>query len=139
MVQASARKMGRSVAAILIGVVVTVVLSLAVDEVFHLLHVYPPWDEPMNDVSDNALALGYRVVIQTFAGVIALRFAGYAPGVHAIVFGTIGLALGTLGATATGANTAAFGPVWYPWALAVSAIPCAAVSWWIVARRGVAR
>jgi hypothetical protein len=132
------KKAGRSIAAVLIGVVVTVALSLGVDELFHLAQVYPPWDQPMNEVSDNLLALSYRLVIQTLAGMITLRVAGYAPTGHAIAFGAIGLVLGSAGAIATGMQPEAFGPRWYPWAVALSAIPCAFAAWWIVTRRRLA-
>jgi hypothetical protein len=52
----------RSVVAVASGFVAVVVLSLVTDEVMHVLQVYPPWGEPMNDTGDNLLALSYRCV-----------------------------------------------------------------------------
>ena len=57
-----ARRVGRSVLAVLTGFVVVFVLSLGTDQVFHVLAVYPPWDQPMFDPRLNALALAYRLV-----------------------------------------------------------------------------
>ena len=41
------RRIGRSIAAVVVGFVVTAVLSLATDQVLHVFKVYPPWGEPM--------------------------------------------------------------------------------------------
>jgi hypothetical protein len=130
-------RLGRSVAAILIAVALNVVLALGLDELLHLAQVYPPWDRPMPETSDNLLALSYRLVITIFAAVVALRFAGYAPGRHALAIGAIGLLLGTAGAIATTTGGADFGPDWYPWSLAASAIPCTWLAW-VIARRRIA-
>jgi hypothetical protein len=128
-------RLGRSAAAILIAILLNVVLALAIDELLHLTNVYPPWNQPMPDTGDNLLALSYRLVITVFAGVVALRFADYALGRHAIALGLVGTALGLLGvviATRPGMN---LGPLWYPWSLASSAIPCTWLAW-AIARRG---
>jgi hypothetical protein len=129
-------RLGRGIAAMLIAIVLNVVLSLALDTLFHLAGVYPPMDQGMFEVSDNLLALSYRLVITVFANVVGLRVAGYALRGHAIALGLIGLALGTFGAVvSTMVMARDLGPDWYPWALAASAIPCAWLSWLIVARR----
>lgn len=128
-------RLRRSLAAILIAVALNAVLALGLDEIFHLVEVYPPWDQPMPETSDNLLALSYRLVIAVFAGVVALRFAGYAPGRHALAIGAVGLLLGTAGAVATTIGGADFGPDWYPWSLAASAIPCTWLAWVIARRR----
>ena len=52
-----------SVRAIVAGFLVTVVLSLTVDEILHLAGIYPPWGDPMPQPALNALALSYRCVI----------------------------------------------------------------------------
>ena len=54
--------MGRSIVAVVAGFLAVVALSLATDQLFHVLEVYPPWGQPMNDTGDNLLALSYRVV-----------------------------------------------------------------------------
>lgn len=54
---------GRSALAIAAGFVTIVVLSLTIDQVIHMLGIYPPWGVPMWETSDNLLALSYRLVI----------------------------------------------------------------------------
>ena len=125
----------RSLGAILIAVVLNVALALGIDQIFHMAGVYPPWGAPMPDTGDNLLALSYRLVIQVFAGVVGLRFAGYAPGWHAVALGTVGFAFGSLGAVQMTGGPVDFGPDWFPWAIALSAIPCIWLSYIIVKRR----
>ena len=65
--------MARSVLAVVAGFVVVVVLSLGIDEILHLLKVYPPWGEPMWDPALNALALSYRIVVTVLSGYVTAR------------------------------------------------------------------
>ena len=125
----------RSTIAILIAVAINFVLSIGIDSIFHAVGVFPPMGEPMPDAGDNLLALSYRLVITVFAGVVALRFAGFALGWHAVVLALVGTALGTFGAVMMTGGPVDYGPDWYPWALAASAIPCTWLSW-LIARRG---
>lgn len=37
------RRLGRSIAAIFVGFITAVALSLVTDQVLHVFHVYPPW------------------------------------------------------------------------------------------------
>lgn len=127
------RQIGRSVWAVLAGFLVVVLLSLGVDEVLHLLGVYPPWNERMPDPGDNALALSYRCVIQVLGGWVMARLAPYAPMRHVWVGALIGLAFGTLGAVAMIPRN--LGPAWYPILLAVSAIPTTWLGGRLYARR----
>lgn len=55
------RRLGRSAAAVLLGFLAIFVLSLATDQLFHVLGVYPPWGQPMYAPGQNLLALAYRV------------------------------------------------------------------------------
>ena len=123
--------MARSVVAILAGFLAVVVLSLATDQLLHVLQVYPPWGEPMNDTGDNALALSYRIMYTLLGGFITARLAPRAPMRHVMILALIGLAAGTAGAVF--AITQDFGPNWYPIALAVTAYPCT----WLGGRLGV--
>lgn len=61
----------RSAGAILIGLLAVVVLSLATDQLLHVLNVYPPWGQPMNETSDNLLALTYRCVYGALGSYLA--------------------------------------------------------------------
>lgn len=118
-----ARRTGRSVAAVLLGFVAVVVLSLGTDQVLHVLDIYPPWGQPMHDPSLNLLALSYRVVYTVVGGYIAARFAPQNPMRHALVLGVIGTVVGTAGAIAT--IPMHLGPSWYPIALVLTALPSA--------------
>jgi len=123
---ASARRLGRSAAAVLVGFLVVVVLSLGTDQLLHVLKVYPPWGEPMREPRLNALALSYRIVYTVLGYYVTARLAPYAPIRHVWILGGIGLVSGTLGAITT--IPMHLGPAWYPIAIAVTALPSACVA-----------
>jgi hypothetical protein len=120
---AQPRNLWRSTAAILCGFIAVVVLSLGTDQVLHVLNVYPPWGQPMNDPGLNFLALAYRCVYAVLGSTIAARLAPRHPMRHALVLGGIGFVLSIAGAVA--ASMANLGPLWYPVALVLTALPCA--------------
>ena len=113
----------RSAAAVLVGLVAVFVLSLGTDQLLHVLNVYPPWGQPMNDAGDNLLALAYRIVYGIIGGYLTARFAPHAPMRHALILGVIGTVLSILGAIA--GISMKLGPAWYPIALVLTALPCA--------------
>jgi len=126
----------RSTLAIVVGLAINFAFGLGLDQIFHMLGVYPPWGVPMNDPGDNVLALSYRIVIALVSCYVAGRIAPWAPMRHALILGGIGFALSTLGALA--ASQMALGPLWYPLALVAVTLPCA----WLggaLARRALAR
>jgi hypothetical protein len=112
----------RSVGAILLGFVAVAVLSLATDQLLHVLNVYPPWGEPMHDPRLNLLALSYRIVYTVLGGYIAARLAPRNPMRHATILGIVGLVISLAGVFAT--IPMKLGPAWYPIAIAVTALPC---------------
>jgi hypothetical protein len=112
-----------SARALLAGFVTVLVLSLATDQLFHILGVYPPWGEPMRGTGQNLLALSYRVVYAVLGSYIAARLAPRNPMRHAMILGAIGFVLSTLGAA--GALAADLGPLWFPVALVLTTLPCA--------------
>jgi len=116
------RRIGRSILAIVGALVANAALSLAVDQLFHVLGVYPPWGQPMYDAAPNALALVYRIVFGVGAGWLVARLAPSAPMRHAAILGVIATVLATIGAivAVTGFD---LGPAWYPIALAIVAYP----------------
>jgi len=122
-VNSQPRRLGRSSAAVVVGIVVGAVLSLGTDQVLHVLHVYPPWGEPMYDPKLNLLALSYRIVFAILASYIIARMAPYSPMGHALVGGLIGFVVSLAGAIA--AIPMNLGPTWYPIVLALTALPCA--------------
>ncbi|HEX7596081.1 MAG TPA: hypothetical protein VF387_06980 [Gemmatimonadaceae bacterium] len=122
-VNSQPRRWGRSSAAVAVGIVVGAVLSLGTDQVLHVLHVYPPWGEPMYEPKLNLLALSYRIVFAILASYIIARMAPYSPMRHALVGGLIGFVVSLAGAIA--AIPMNLGPTWYPIVLALTALPCA--------------
>lgn len=117
------RNLWRSTGAILLAFVIVVVISLATDQLFHVLDVYPPWGEPMNDPGDNLLALFYRCVYGVLGAYIAARLAPRNPMRHAMILGAIGFVVSVLGAIV--AIRMKMGPSWYPITLALTALPTA--------------
>jgi len=126
--------MARSILAVFAGFVAVVVLSLGTDQILHVLQVYPPWGEPMDDTGLNALALSYRIVYTLLGGYITARLAPPSRMRHVMVLALIGLAAGTAGAIVA-ITQADLGPSWYPIAIAVTAYPCT----WLGGTLGVER
>jgi len=118
------RRLLRSVAAVFLGFLAVVVLSLGTDQVLHVLKVYPPWGQPMYDTGLNLLALAYRCVYGVVGSYITARFAPHSPMRHALVGGAIGFVLSLAGGIAA-MSMADLGPNWYPIALVITALPCA--------------
>jgi hypothetical protein len=113
----------RSFGALFLGFFAVVVLSLCTDQLLHVLKVYPPWNQPMNEPGLNALALAYRCGYAILGSYIAAQFAPRAPMRHAMILGYVGLVLSTAGAIATAPMH--LGPLWYPIALVFTTLPCA--------------
>ena len=121
---AQPRSFWRSTGAIALGFVAVVVLSLGTDEVLHLLKVYPPWAQPMVDPRLNLLALSYRLVYTVVGSYIAARFAPRNPMRHALILGAVGFVLSVPGVIFIISHKE-LGPVWYPIAILITALPCA--------------
>lgn len=126
--------MGRSIVAVVAGFLAVAGLSLATDQLFHVLDVYPPWGQPMYDSGDNVLALSYRVIHTVLGGFITARLAPRSPMRHVMFLGIIGLVAGSAGAIGALA-IGGLGPNWYPIAIAVTAFPCVWFGGVLAARR----
>jgi hypothetical protein len=113
----------RSILAVLAGLIFIVATHMGTDEVMHAANVFPPKGEPMWDPALNALALGYRCAFSVLGCALTAWLAPHARMGHALTLGAIGTVLASLGAYAM--IPLNLGPVWYPVALAASALPCA--------------
>jgi hypothetical protein len=116
------RNIGKSVAALAVGFVANLALSLATDIGLHVMGIMPALDQPWS----NAQLLGattYRALYGVFSSYLVARLAPRRPLEHALIGGAIGMVLGTAGAAATW--TRGLGPHWYPVALVVLALPTA--------------
>ena len=118
------RRIGRSIGAVLAGMLAVIVLSIGTDVVLHTTGVFPPWGQPVSD-APLLLATAYRTVYGVAGGYIAARLAPNRPMEHALVLGVLGLIVSITGAVVTWNKGPAFGPHWYPLALIVLALPTA--------------
>src|SRR5262249_10148265 len=91
-----------------------------IDVVLHFVHVYPPMNEPLDNVR-SALATSYRIVISVAGARLTARLPPNKPMKHAMMLGSVGGRLGLVGLAA--AWDKGLGPHWYPVALVVLAIP----------------
>ena len=118
------KNISKSIAALLAGFAVVVVLSLGTDVVLHALHVYPPWGASMVGFEGTLLlATIYRTIFGVIGSYITARLAPDRPMGHALVGGAIGVALRIAGAAGTWNKGPAFGPHWYSLALIALAMP----------------
>jgi drug/metabolite transporter (DMT)-like permease len=118
------RNLGRSIGAVLGGIVVGVILTLGTDIVLHKMGIFPALGQPMGDAL-LLLATAYRTVYGVVAAYITARLAPDRPMQHALAGGVVGLVVTTVGAVVTWNRGPAFGPHWYPLALIALAMPCA--------------
>ena len=110
----------KSIWAVVAGVLVIIVVTTVVDIVLHATGVFPPMDQPINDVL-ALLATSYRVIISIGGAWLTARLAPDKPMKHAIILGSVGTGLGLVGVVATW--NLGLGPRWYPISVAVLAIP----------------
>jgi peptidoglycan/LPS O-acetylase OafA/YrhL len=118
------RRILRRIGAVLAGLLVVVILDTGIDVVLHATGIYPPWFKPMR-TSLWLLAIAYRMVDGVAGGYIVARLAPDRPVQHALVLGVIGIVLSIVGVIGTFNRGPEFGPIWYPLALVVVALPCA--------------
>ena len=118
------RRFGRSIGALLAGMVVGIVLTIGTDIVLHAIGVFPPWGQSMVGF-DGPLLLAtlYRTIYGVAGSYIIARLAPDRPMQHALVGGFVGLVVSIVGAAVTWNKGPAFGPHWYPLALVVLAMP----------------
>jgi hypothetical protein len=111
---------GKSIWAVVAGVLFIVIVTTLVDVVLHKAGVYPGMDKPLDDRL-ALLATSYRVVISVAGAWLTARLAPEKPMKHALILGWVGVVLGLIGLVVTW--KLALGPRWYPIALVVLAIP----------------
>ena len=123
---------GRSVAAVLTGLMANVILSTATDLLLVAAGVFPPLSE-FGAFSDSllAVALFYRTAYGVLGCYITARLAPRRPLAHSLTLGCVGFAVGVVGALATwGVWTS-----WYSVAIIAVTLPSA----WLGARLSRAR
>jgi len=125
----------RSIAAVLVGLIVNVVLATATDGVMSLVGIFPPLSEYTNPAAHTdvmfVLALAYRAVFGVAGCYVTARLAPERPLLHALLLGAIGFAISVAG----GLATQGMSPTWYSLALVATTLPCAWVGGWSYQRR----
>ncbi|WP_257388898.1 hypothetical protein [Tahibacter caeni] len=124
----------RSVAAVVLGLLAAVALSLVADLLLRASGLFPPADQPLSD-PQFALAAAYRTVFAAVGGYVAAQLAPRRPRRHALVLGGIGLLLALLGLIASHGRSPGFGPAWYPLSLVLTALPATWAGATLQARR----
>jgi Na+/citrate or Na+/malate symporter len=116
------KHLGRSIGAVLAGVVVGVILSLGTDAALRAAGIFPASGGTMSD-GLFALATAYRTVYGVLSCYITARLAPSRPMFHALALGTIGFVLSIVGAAVTWNMVPSLGSHWYPIALVVLVMP----------------
>ena len=114
------RHIGRSILALLAGMLTAIILSIGTDLALHAIGFTPPLGQPMSDPW-LMLATPYRTIYGVIASYIVARLAPNRPMQHALIAGFIGLIVSIAGAVATW--NSGLGPHWYPLSLVVLAVP----------------
>ena len=116
------RRLGRSILALLAGIVVGIVLSTGTDFGLYAIGLAPSlgarWPNPL-----LLLATAYRSIYGIIGAYVIARLAPNRAMGHALVAGVLGLTVSTLGVAAAWNSTA--GQRWYPVALALTTMPTA--------------
>jgi hypothetical protein len=120
--QILSRRPGRSILALLAGIVVGIVLSVGTDLGLHAIGVVPAQSELWPNQL-LVLATAYRSIYGVIAAYVIARLAPNRPMGHALVAGALGLVVSTLGAVAAWGST--IGQHWYPVTLALTTLPTA--------------
>ena len=111
---------GKSIWAVVAGVLVIVIVTTLVDILLHVVGVYPPMEQPLDDRL-ALMATLYRIIIAIGGAWLTAKLAPQKPMKHAIILGCVGTLLGLIGVVTTWNK--GMGPHWYPIALMVLAIP----------------
>jgi hypothetical protein len=110
----------KSIAAVLAGIIIVVVLSVATDGLLKKAGVFPAGSDPALFLPWMlALALAYRCVYSVISGYVIAKLAPLKPMRLVIIAGIIGFAASVLGVIAAWDQSAH----WYPIALAITALP----------------
>ena len=118
------RRLGRSIGALLAGILTIIVLDNGIDFVLHSTGIYPPLFQTMSD-GLFLLALAYRTVDAILGCTLTAYLAPRRPLAHTLTLGGIGVVLSSLGVLATLSGGPEFGPLWYPLSLVAITLPCA--------------
>jgi hypothetical protein len=123
--QVSSLRPGRSVAALIAGLLLNAVLSTGTDVILSIAGVFPALSEyGQADAFTNpmlALALLYRTLFGVLGCYVTARLAPHRPLLHSMVLGGIGFAIGVAGAITMWNGSSA----WYAISITLVTLPAA--------------
>ena len=111
--------MKRIILAVLASVLINAILASAIDHVFHVTGVYPPYGQPYFDTGLYLLALGYRFIITIGAAYVTAMISKEQSQKALLISGILGTILWLVGTIAM----REMGPLWYGIVGAVTTIP----------------
>lgn len=133
--QVPSLRLGRSILAVLAGLVLNAVLSTATDVLLSLIGVFPPLSEygQANSFNDSmlALALLYRTLFGVLGCYVTARLAPRRPMFHSLILGGVGFAIGVAGAITMWNVSSA----WYAIAIIAVTLPAAWIGGSLAQRR----
>lgn len=132
-VPVSGRNLPRSIVAVVSGILINAIGAFILDEVLHVLGVFPPWGQVTHAPLPFALATSYRIVLGVVGAYWTARLAPRNPMRHVMVLAVLGL-IASVGGLAV-ALTHDVGPVWYAAVLVLLALPLAWLGGWLYVSR----
>ena len=120
--------LGRSIWAIVAGLLINIIPAVMIDTVLHRANVFPPGGRMTDGMC--LLASSYRYILGFISGYVVARLAPDRPLKHAVMLGAIGAVMSSAGAIAMWDA----GPHWYPVGLVILAIPLALAGWKVSGR-----
>jgi uncharacterized membrane protein len=114
----------RSILAVVVGALVSILLSVGTDLALQFIGFLPPLGTP---ASSPALAVAtlYRTIYGILGAYVTARMAPTRPMLHVTILGSLGLLASLVGAISTWNKVSIYGPHWYPVALVLLALPTA--------------
>lgn len=116
-------KKGRSVGAVLVGLIAIAALAAVTDALLQWLGILPVPQRTSFTNADALLALSYHLLYVLLGCYLTARLAPDRPMAHALALGAIGLIMSVLGQVAI--LTGNLAPAWYGWALIAFSLPVA--------------
>jgi hypothetical protein len=110
----------KSVWAVLAGLLVIIILSVAFDTILKLMEILP-WDHLFVSTGLILFVIFYRAVFSLAGCYLTAKLAPRNPMKHALILGGIGVIVSAIGTVLA----ADLGPVWYGWTLAAISLPIA--------------
>lgn len=101
-----------------VGVLANFLIAIFIDIILHAQGVFPEMGTRMTD-AQSAIAFSYRLLAAIVGGYLTARLAPNQPMKHAVILGSIGIVLSSMGLI-MGAD---LGPIWYPASLVVISLP----------------